>query len=192
MDVTKWISEVLTQAPPAWVLWLGVSVAMLNFLVALLSFLFNKTNERRKRLNSVQDEFWFRKIAAPFFIEPYLLFLTNQQAAFESISVKDLAATTTRKKCVGAFLAEFRQAKKAVRCRLNFLKAADADTFKEISEALRDLDDKVTLFCARNSDVTDLDPAEHATKDDVIAQFEETILRSISTMKSSHRKLADA
>lgn len=190
MTMWKWISDLLSVAPPPWFIWLGASVAVLNFIVVLAAYRFNRANERTKRLNSVQDEFWFRKIAAPFFIEPYLEFLTGQQASFEALSVRPSGGAEVE--LYQRYMSAFRQAKKDIRCRLNFLKAVDPLTFKEISQAIRDLEDKVTLFCAENSGFGDPDQGERATKDDVISQFETTVIKSITVLKKSHRAMVDA
>ena len=182
MDILGFVNYLLTLPAPPWLTWVGA----LGGFMAVINFCFNLRNEQRKRKNSVVDDFWYRKIVAPFLIDPYFEFLVTQLTAFEALSAKKGATA------FHSYLKEFRVDKRKIRVRLSFYRAIDSKINAALGETLRNLEDKITLYCADKTNFGVVPADEAVTLEMVKNEFEFSVSNSMILLRNSHKKIASA
>lgn len=189
MGSLRTLFEKLGDAPPPWLLWIAVVITVSQLLISLYAFRWSVKSELRKRLVDIEDDYWFREVSHPFFVEPLFTFLTDMLGSFEALAIQS-DKSSERQTLHNEYLKKFRESKRLLRTRLSFLKASDPNVHVKVSNALMALEDKVTLFCACRAGVGGSEEYEIVKKDEIVELYETTIAACISDLKAHHTKLA--
>jgi hypothetical protein len=118
----------------------SIVLSLVALWISIKSFSYNRRRDRRSREQSIQDDFWIRKIISPISVEPFLKWTTELSAALPS------AAGTTKKK-VKAFWAA--QALKITEYSLSFrtFGLVDKDLDSALEGEFERFDDCFTVYC---------------------------------------------
>ena len=68
------LSDKLLTALPA------ICISLLALGVSVWSFWYNRSKDARSRLQSIEDDYWLRKVVSPMSIEPFLKHVTQMVA----------------------------------------------------------------------------------------------------------------
>lgn len=88
-------AAVTVQEQPLFPTWIPILLSCIAIVLAVINFTYTFRKDRRARKQSIQDDYWFRKIASPITIEPLvknLLTISSELPATSSIN-SDAAKT---------------------------------------------------------------------------------------------------
>lgn len=129
-------------------------LSFLAIILSLSSFAYTVRSQLKSRKQSVNDEFWFRKVAYPLILEPIAATFTDTASKLPAdyLSISGDGTHDSATLDIGKFCSEFQETLEQQRGRLMMLSAtfehdrAQA-TYTKMSEALEFFEDAVIMYC---------------------------------------------
>lgn len=145
-DIPVWIK---TDTQESW--WSPRNgLSFLAIVLSVLSFCYSVFSQRRSRRQSVNDEFWLRKVAYPLVIEPIVNTFTQTVLLLPLDSAAKKAVGNALP--IGQFCSEFQDQLEQRRGTLMLLAAAVDQTkatqiYQRMLGSLEQLEDTVVIYC---------------------------------------------
>ena len=162
--------KVLTALP-------AIVISLLALGITFWNFRYNRSKDARSRLQSIEDDYWLRKVVSPMSIEPFLKHVTQLAATLPTAanSTKDAVAEFWKSQALkqGEFSAAFQA-----------LELVDAKLVVRVCIELERIDDLLSDYCGGlqqhlyGEDVSAPDRTNTASK---LIEVAVSILRSVKT-----------
>jgi hypothetical protein len=117
----------------------SLAISLIALAISGITFKYNRGKDARARIQSIQDDFWIRKIVSPMSIEPFLKYIQELGSILPSASQTLNYVEQTWGD----------QAQKLGEFRLSFqiLDVVDATLQAGVLAKLDELDDRITVYC---------------------------------------------
>ncbi|REG61571.1 hypothetical protein B0G80_4424 [Paraburkholderia sp. BL6669N2] len=142
-------SHLESKKAPIWTL--ATTFSLLALLVSLGSAAYTAVYTRRKdsraRQQSINDEYWLRKIVSPLVIEPLVKWLLETVGELPA----DCSEATFSKDAASAYRDTFQAQMLVHRRNLIVLKQLELALFEKAGEHLDDIEDGVLDYCGENA-----------------------------------------
>jgi hypothetical protein len=171
------------QEPALYISLLAVAVSLIS-LVLNLRAAFKK--DKKARVQSIQDEFWLRKVLYPLAIEPAL----EYYAKMLSSSPADRFDPSSTPEAIADFKKEFEQQHSAIVAKNVTLGILGQPFFTSVKAELEAIEDLVTDYCFENS--AGYDPVATSTTVATRASFEGQVSGHLVTIMQSIKKLQES
>ena len=171
------------QEPALYISLLAVAVSLISLVVNLRAA-FKK--DKKARIQSIQDEFWLRKVLYPLAIEPAL----EYYAKMLSSTPADRFDAASTPEAIADFKKDFEQQHSAIVAKSVTLGILGQPLFSSIKAELEAIEDLVTDYCFENSAGHDL--AATNTNVATRALFEGQVAGHLGTIMQSVKKLQES
>jgi len=94
-----WTGKVLANAP-------SVTLSLVALVLSILAYRYNRSKDQMARMQSVNDDYWLRKVVSPSSIEPFLSFTTGLMSTLPPVT--PASSTTTEEADLEAQLLQLR------------------------------------------------------------------------------------
>lgn len=94
-----WAGKLVANAP-------SVTLSLVALVLSILAYRYNRSKDQMARMQSVNDDYWLRKVVSPSSIEPFLSFTTGLMSKLPPISAA--ASTTTEEADLESQLVQLR------------------------------------------------------------------------------------
>ncbi|MFP3601575.1 hypothetical protein [Paraburkholderia sp. SIMBA_053] len=142
-------SHLESKKAPSWTL--ATTFSLLALLVSLGSAAYTAVYTRRKdskaRQQSINDEYWLRKIVSPLVIEPLVKWLLETVGELPA----DCSEATFSRDAASAYRDTFQAQMLVHRRNLIVLKQLELPLFEKAGEHLDDIEDGVLDYCGENA-----------------------------------------
>ena len=130
------LSDKLLTALPA------ICISLLALAVSVGSFRYNRSKDARSRLQSIEDDYWLRKVVSPMSIEPFLKHVTQMAAALP-------VASDSTKESVGEFWKSQTLKQGEFSAAFQALELVDDKLVIRVCNELEQIDDLLSDYCGR-------------------------------------------
>lgn len=142
----------LPDPPPPWLGYITALIAFGVLLIHVIKFFYERSSERKKRRDDINDSFWFRSVVVPAVIEPLILFITEQGEQLKKIS-------NGKKEDFADFFKAYQKAGESIAARLLLLNLINKQMYDGAIKEFEEIEDDVALLCAMKSG--DFDEIDH-------------------------------
>lgn len=167
----------------------AIYVSVIAILVSVLSLAVNlrvaKKKDKKARVQSIQDEFWLRKVLYPLAIEPAL----EYYAQMLSSSPADRFDPSSTSQAIADFKNDFEQQHSAIVAKNVTLGILGQSFFDSVKAELEYIEDLVTEYCFHNSSGYDQNALDLAVA--TRASFEVQVSAHLVAIMKSIRKLQE-
>ena len=133
------------QSLPWWVS-ATAAVALINLVYTIF---WNNHKRNEEIFSSIKDKYWFREIILPICIKPLVDFANDQATLLHTMEKEAIAGKD--KERYTAYLTKFKHDKASVINRFMILGPISSDLYGAVASRLDNLEDSVTLYCAKKS-----------------------------------------
>jgi hypothetical protein len=134
--------------PPPGVLWATAIVALLNVVWSILSFYLKRSDDIRERQRAMLDDFWFRTIIAPSFIEPLREFAEKFTKELGVLDSMGFGNERDKREQYDTFVDGFDSERTSLLHRSLILRLVGQDLYNEVTKKIDELEDIVVHHCA--------------------------------------------
>ena len=134
----------LPNPPPPWLGYVTALIAFGVLVIHIAKFISERSSDRKKRLDDINDSFWFRSVVVPAVIEPLIQFITGQAEKLQKINAG-------KKEDFAEYLKDYQKAKESISSRLLLLNLVNKQMYSDAVNEFDDIEDDVTLLCALKS-----------------------------------------
>lgn len=134
----------LPNPPPPWLGYITAAIALGVLLMHIAKFVSERRSDTKKRLDDINDAFWFRSVVVPAVIEPLIAFITEQADELQK-------KNTGTKADYEAYLESFQKGKESISSRLILLNLVNKQMYNDAIAEFDEIEDDITLFCALKS-----------------------------------------
>ena len=142
--LVKTDSPSVWAAPSTWIALGAASISAVSLLVTLFDKWWGHRKDLRSREQSIQDEFWLRKVMFPSAIEPAMLFMAN--------TISDLPASQSSSDDRLAYFAIFQSTHRVHARKLLLVATMWPDVYKKLNIAFEKIEDAVADYCNSPAD----------------------------------------
>jgi hypothetical protein len=121
-------------------------ISILAIVVSIANYLLTRSNNSKARRQSINDEFWLRKVLYPLSIEPALEFYSEILSDLPKDRYDSMALTAD----VELFQTKFSEGHRALVAKTFSLKVASATLFTAIAKEFEEIEDLISEYCAAN------------------------------------------
>lgn len=176
--------------PPNWVLWVSAFLAISKFFLDVVSWISSKFEKTRERNRSITDDFWYRTIILPIFLEPMLEFINEHSKKLRLIDdVYQKSPDEDHSDQYKSYLESFQSGLRHIINRALMLSASHESLYEVVSMKLDSLEDGVATHCverAYGGGIEKVDFDNHLVTE---AYFFEVARDIIVQLKERHNKL---
>lgn len=171
--------------PPAWMLWVTAVVALVKFAFDLIVWIVSLFEKKKNLDRSILDDFWYRTIVLPTFLEPMMEFISEFSAKLRSLDESAGGADDHN-----SYLKSFQVGLRNITNKALILSATHEALYEIVSNRLDLLEDAVTAHCAIRALGKDVVKDEKFEKFSVTeARFFEVQRDIVAQFINHHRKL---
>lgn len=134
----------LPNPPPPWLGYVTAAIALGVLIMHITKYITERNSDKKKRLDDINDSFWFRSVVVPAVIEPLITFMTEQADILQKLG-------SGKKEDYAKFLKDFQKGKESISSRLLLLNLVNNQMYADAIEELDEIEDDVTLLCAVKS-----------------------------------------
>lgn len=177
-------------SPSAWERWGPSLPSVLSLVISVLAvgftfrtYRYNKDKDQRSRLQSIQDDYWLRKVISPNTIEPFLKFTTELRSGLPVVS----AGGAPSPEEVQQFWSDSAKRLVDFSSAFRMLELLDRQLQPAIEKCIEGIDEVLASYCgAVQAQLSNGDPApdRHAAIQRIVG-FEAALFRSIQTHQTS-------
>jgi len=143
-----WWPDFLNQQPPSGLVW----IAIIALVVRIFYFLWQLSRDKRDKILSIEDEYWYRTIFMPICVKPLIEFIDQFVKKIKELDSKYKNNSQNNKKnTYNNYLSEFKIEKESTRSRFLVLATKGSDFYTSVASRLDEIDDIVTQHCALKS-----------------------------------------
>ncbi|MGZ9712613.1 hypothetical protein ACXX82_17605 [Glaciimonas sp. GNP009] len=126
----------------------GTWIALAALAVSVTTFLLNQQKDSRARKQSIQDDFWLRKVAFPGAMDPTLEFFSWLIAELPNESNK----LSTNNEQIESFREKFQEQHRLIARKLILMGSYSLPLYQKLNEIFQDLEDCIVTYCHANSE----------------------------------------
>lgn len=119
----------------------SIAISLIALVISGFTLKYNRGKDERARVQSIQDDFWIRKIVSPISIEPFLKYIQELGTILPTAS-QDLHYVEQTWGDQANKLGEFRLS-------FQILNVVDSRLQANVSEKLDELEDRITIYCGQ-------------------------------------------
>lgn len=131
--------------PPATV-WIGNIFAFFALLISIGGLLYSLRKDRKARLQSIEDDFWLRKVISPIALEPLIKKITE---TVSNIPEDRQSAGFDMQAC-DEFGTKFQSEWNQLSCAMDALGLLSKDVLKVSRGHVSNIEDEVLRYCSNN------------------------------------------
>jgi hypothetical protein len=136
---------VCAMKPPATV-WLSAIVSVIALIISLGGFLYTFKKDKKERLQSIEDDYWIRKVISPIALEPLIKKITEAVSNIPN----DCQSKKFDVKVCDEFGKKFQLEWNQLSCSMNALALLDKDVLITARKHASNIEDEVLLYCSNN------------------------------------------
>ena len=161
-------------------------ISCLALLVSLGGVVYNalaaRSKDKKARSQSINDEFWMRKVLFPLSIEPALAYYT----AVETTLPKDRFHEEATPEAIENFLPDFTEAQAGFRGSAVALGLMNAELYAAVSLELESIEDTINQYCYENKSGynSDADLQGAATRAETLTSVRESVVNLLKHIKN--------
>ncbi len=143
----------LNSTPPAGVIWITISVVVFRLVWDLGRSIYNRLENRKLRLRSIEDEYWYRNQLLPLCLQPLIEFTNDTSENLTVLAAK--FAPKNKRDRRGAYLdylVDRIESKNLLLSRFRVLEVLNVDVYAPVSEQLDFIEEILIQHCHANSD----------------------------------------
>lgn len=175
----------LPSPPPPWLGYITALIALGVLAIHVIKFFSEKSSDRKKRLDDINDSFWFRSVVVPAVIEPLIKFVTEQGEKLKTINhgTKDDFAN---------FLKGYSQGGEGIAARLLLLNIVNKQMYEQTIKEFEEIEDDVTMLCAIKSgdfDEIERKKAKHTEVNALVTRMYAGLNTILDNLKRQHHNI---
>lgn len=141
-DISKSFLSFINSTPPNWLVYITIIVSFGMLSLRVVNFVKTRQDRSHDHVNSIIDEFWFRKVFSPHCINPLIDFITSELESLNQIDLKNTKGSFR------TYNIHFQKEKEKIIRRFMLFSGWNNDVYDLVSKKLDDIDDTITIFCA--------------------------------------------
>jgi hypothetical protein len=170
-----------TVAPSA----LSLIVSGVALWVAWRTYAYNARKDARARTQSIQDDFWLRKVVSPISIEPFLKFVTEVRATLPTADTPSAMAPST----LTAYWSVNQTRLNEFSLAFQSLELVDPALHRSVEEALLAFDDSLAAYVGALGQFLNGSATEPPNREDAGRVLTETMLKIFGLIQVHQRSL---
>jgi hypothetical protein len=131
--------------PPA-TAWIGNVVAVIALLISIGGFYYSLQKDRKARLQSIEDDFWLRKVISPIALEPLIKKITETVSSIP----EDRQSARFDSQACDEFGKKFQSEWNQLSCAMDALGLLNQDVLDNSRTHVSNIEDEVLLYCSNN------------------------------------------
>lgn len=184
VDQTNLVFGFLPNPPPPWLGYITALIALGVFVMHVVKLFSEKSSDRKKRVDDINDIFWFRSVVGPAVIEPLIQFISEQGEKLRTINhgTKDDFAN---------FLRGYNQGCEGITSRLLLLNIINKQMYDQTISEFEEIEDDVALLCAMKSgdfDELERKKAKHTEVNALITRMYAGLNTILDNLKKQHHR----
>jgi len=162
-------------------------ISLLAIGIAVYNIAAGKTKDTKARRQSINDEFWLRKVLFPTSIEPILVFFANTIRTLP----KDRSDPLATAKEVEEFLEKFKEDHAEQASKLLSVGILKPSLYTDLSAEFEEVEDVVTDFCFANKDGFDqANPVATISRGSATTKLSEMQIQMLQNIKNLQESLS--
>ena len=137
---------VCAMKPPA-TIWISAIFSALALLISFGGLIYGLRKDRKLRLQSVEDDFWIRKVISPIALEPLIKKITETVSNIPA----DCSSSGFDKNVCNEFGTNFQSEWNQLRSSMDALALLNKDLCKTTMTHISNIEDEVLRYCSNNA-----------------------------------------
>lgn len=175
----------LPNPPPPSLGYITAVIAFGVLLIHVIKLFSEKSSDRKKRFDDINDSFWFRSVVVPAVIEPLIKFIAEQGEKLKTIN-------HGTKEEFANFLKGYNQEGEGVAARLLLLNIINKQMYEKTIEEFENIEDDVTLLCAiKSGDFDEMvhKKAKHTEVNALVTRMYAGLNTILDNLKKQHHNI---
>lgn len=175
--LVKAVSPSVWAQPSTWIALVALVVSTLSLIATIVDKVYGLRKDKRSREQSIQDEFWLRKVLFPSAVEPAMNFMAETIATLPAAS----AEGTVRL----AYFSEFQGKLRDHARKLMLVATLWPNVYERLNGAFEAFEDVVADYCSEAVDPANINMTSHTTATNDVSKHLSTFYSAILNHQNS-------